>query len=416
MASSQPSKVAASAPQREAVPDDALAVMPELTRNNPEASLVFRLARSSPDASLSTTRISDWQRLLQLASNENALIALLGWLRRLPDGEIPPDVERQLVILALDRSFRMRRLQERLEEAIQALNSRGIEPLLLKGAALAYTVYGSFAARTMRDIDLLVRVERVNDARAIMLELGWVLDPELPGDKGYSAHHHLPPLRDASASGQRLEIHRALLPEGHPFVFKEDEIWNASRPIRVGSGRALVMHPSHQAAHIAIHFAWAHMLSLGGWHAFRDLSALDASGTLDWDDFAQTSRRWRASTCAYWTLTLGAAVSGLAVPARLLRQLRPVMPEFVRSFLTRHFITGLSGVDRRCPSARLTRALWTLAVQPQWSGHDAVRPWRVSLGLTSALEEMAGRSTGLPSQPRFLRMRRWGRYISEILA
>lgn len=414
MASPLNRTVAVSLPQSEAVSDDPCGSVLESMRDDPEASLVFRLARSSFEASPGVQRVTDWPRLLQLASDENALIALLGWLRHVAPFDVPADVERHLVILALDRSFRMRRLQERLGEAIHALNSIGIEPLLLKGAALAYTVYGSFAERPMRDIDLLVRVDRVNDARAIMLELGWVLDAELPGDKSYSAHHHLPPLRDVS--GQRLEIHRALLPEGHPFLFKEDEIWSASLPIRVGSGHARVMHPSHHAAHIAIHFAWAHMLNLGGWHAFRDLSTLNASGTLDWDDFARTGRRWRASSCVYWTLRLGRIVSGLAVPAGFLKQLRPVMPEFVRRLLTRHFIRGLAGGDRRCPSARLTRALWTLAVQPQWSGHRAVRPWRVSLALMSALEERAERSASSPRQSRFAQMRRWGSYISEIVA
>jgi hypothetical protein len=387
------------------------------TLAGPAARLVFRLARSDASDRLEFdfSAVRDWHHVLRLASDENALIALRRGIGRLQRGTIPIDVERQLAILSLDRELRMRRLQERLEESIEALNAVGIEPLLLKGAALAYTLYGSFCARPMRDVDLLVRPARADQARTIMLDLGWALDSELPGDSSYEAHHHLPPLRDLTGSGLRLEVHRALLPFGNPFRFDEDEIWSASRPVRVGAGQALVMHPSHHAVHIAVHFAWAHMLDLGGWHAFRDLGTLASSGALDWDDFVRTGSRCGASTCCYWTLRLARALAELPVSDRVLRRLRPAVPEFVRRRLTRHFVRGLARSGDACPSARLKRVLWSIAMQPGLSGHGRVRPWRVSLDLMDALEEKDGPSNREWSASLFTQMGRSGRYISEIL-
>src|SRR5689334_7261332 len=177
-----------------------------------EADFLFRLARS-PRGAEETPRLgptANWQRLLQVASNANAVIALREHLELAAEA-VPIDVMRSVAILALDRQFRMRCLEKRLDEALVALNQAGIEVLLLKGAALACTLYGAFTARPMRDIDLLVRRERGDEARDVMLQLDWENDPELPGDVSYGSHHHLPPLRDLRGSGLRLEIHRGLL-------------------------------------------------------------------------------------------------------------------------------------------------------------------------------------------------------------
>ncbi|HKW49359.1 MAG TPA: nucleotidyltransferase family protein [Gemmatimonadaceae bacterium] len=385
---------------------------------HPEVDLVFRLAarERTPHQGMSFASVGDWRRLVQFASDENALIALRGRLKDRDGDAIPVEVERQIAILSLDREFRMRRLQQRVEDSIAALNQAGIEPLLLKGAALAYTLYGSFEARPMKDVDLLVAPDRADEARAIMLKQGWALDPELPGDERYDTHHHLPPLRDLTASGLRLEIHRGVLPLGHPFHFTDDVIWRAARRVKVGNGHALVMHPSHHAVHIAIHFAWAHMLNLGAWHAFRDLSHLAARDVLDWTHFARTAEEWGASTCCYWTLRLGQSLASVAVPEAVLRRLAPGIPEFVRRPLTRHFARALARSDVGCPSARLNRALWTLAMQPERCGHRAIRPWLVSLDLLSAFDEktlLQGR--GRPASA-LLRLRRSSRYLTEILA
>jgi len=380
-----------------------------------EADFLFRLARS-PRGAEETPRlgaIANWQRLLQVASNANAVIALREHLELAAEA-VPVDVMRSVAILALDREFRMRCLEKRLDEALVALNQAGIEVLLLKGAALACTLYGAFTARPMRDIDLLVRRERGDEARDVMLQLDWENDPELPGDVSYGSHHHLPPLRDLRGSGLRLEIHRGLLASGHPFHLTDDEIWRAARLVRVGQSQALVMHPSHHAVHIAIHFAWSHMLRMGAWHAFRDLGLLTDSGTLDWNDFMSTASRWRAASCCYWTLRLAAALSHVPVPEPVLAQLQPRFAARLGGPLVRHLVNVLLQ-SKVCPSLRLDRALWSLAMQPRREGHGDVRPWSVSQDLLFALDE------GEQTTKRFFvsplaQMGRSGRYISEIFA
>src|SRR6185436_3396325 len=59
---------------------------------------------------------TDWDRLLQIAWDENAIGSLRDYCGRLPAGLVPLEVERRLACLTLERDFRMRVLEKRLEE------------------------------------------------------------------------------------------------------------------------------------------------------------------------------------------------------------------------------------------------------------------------------------------------------------
>jgi hypothetical protein len=237
----------------------------------------------------------------------------------------------------------------------------------------------------------------------------------LPGDQSYVTHHHLPPLCDTSASGSRLEIHRALAPRGHPFRFSEEEIWNRARVVNVAAAQVLVMHPVHHAAHIAIHFAWSHMLKMGAWHAFRDLAALTKAPLFDWDDFLGVGCRWGASGCCYWTLQLGVMLADLPVPESIRWRLRPRLPDVIRGPLLRHFASGILWGDQACPSVRLDQALWTLAMQPRRDGHGSTRPWSVSRDLHDARRASASVTSERIPSSTFRRLRYSARYLSEIV-
>ena len=62
---------------------------------------------------------------------------------------------------------------EVLGQTLEALSAVNTPLLLLKGPALAETVYGNVALRVMGDADLTVPVERVQECRQVLLELGY---------------------------------------------------------------------------------------------------------------------------------------------------------------------------------------------------------------------------------------------------
>ena len=382
-----------------------------------EARLVFQLAGASPQwvaADADATSL-EWSLVLQLAAQENAVFAVRDHLRRFSPGMVPTAVERQVTILSLDREFRMRRLRQRFEESVAALNATGSVPLLLKGAALASTTYGSFVARPMRDIDFLVNAGDAQAVGNLMLRTGWIHDPSLPDNRIYAGHHHLAPLLDGSGTGLRLEIHRELLPAGHPFRYTINELFASARSASVGSGRALVMCAAHHAVYAAIHFAWSHMMQVGSWHTFRDLITIERAGDLDWSEFAEIAKRWGAGTCCYWTLRLGRALSGLTVPGAVLHRLQPSLPRAALTRLERHFTQFLLRNELSCPSVGLDRLFWTTAIQPGRQGHGAVRPWLVSPELRVARGETMRTSSSRRVLLQMSNARRWGLYLAALL-
>ncbi len=70
-----------------------------------------------------------------------------------------------------------------LARALAALAGRGLEPVLLKGTALAYACYPDPALRTRSDTDLLIPIEARGAADAVLRELGFERGIEISGDE-----------------------------------------------------------------------------------------------------------------------------------------------------------------------------------------------------------------------------------------
>jgi hypothetical protein len=60
-----------------------------------------------------------------------------------------------------------------IRRVLRALAEAGVRPILMKGAALAYTVYSSPAARARSDTDLLIAEHQVDRTRAVLASLDY---------------------------------------------------------------------------------------------------------------------------------------------------------------------------------------------------------------------------------------------------
>jgi len=317
----------------------------------------------------------DWDRFLGLAQVERAVPVVYPRLRALAGDTIPPEVLEQLRRLALVSDFAMLYLDTRLRESLGALHNAGVRVLLLKGAALAHTVYGGVRQRPMSDIDLLVDSSCAHVARRVMLDTGW---REIVGgipEAVYEHHHHLPPLRDGRSPDLQLEVHTALFPERQPFAFDVKDLWANAKPLGAEFPKAFVPSPIHSLLHACLHFLWSHQGRFGVWRTVRDIDVLSRHPAVDWMAYSETARAARGATSCYWTLRIAEMAAGVSAPADVMRQLRPPRSGYVLRAVERHFIRNLFPVDGACPSVALDHALWELAVMPSWSGHGDVRPW-----------------------------------------
>lgn len=314
----------------------------------------------------------DWGHLVVRAEYERAFPVVADRLRDAAL-EIPSDVAAQLRSRAMVAEFAIGRLHATLDQAVATLARGEIQVLLLKGAALSRTRYPSRRLRPMGDMDLLVKPEELRRAYALLLEAGWQVrhDPAL--EEFYDQHHHLAPMHDPRGAGAKLELHRDLFTQGHPFAFGAPAVWRDAQPVEVAGTTAWVPSPEHLLLHCCIHFSWGHLMLEGAWTTFRDVGVLSRAPDLDWDRFVDTAIAARAATACYWTMSLAHRLMGASVPAGALQRLTPGLPAPVLERLARHFGSRVLGA-RRAPD-RIEHAIWELAMRPRRCGHGAVRPW-----------------------------------------
>lgn len=356
----------------------------------------------------------DWEKLGWLAERERAAPLLWAHLQSMESlaGNLPRQAA-HLQRLAMVSEFRMMHLEQRLAESLAALSHAGIEVMLLKGAALALTVYGSFTRRPMVDVDLLVHEGQARRARDVLLKAGWVSSGMEELEKFYEGHHHLPALEDGRGLEVQLELHTALFFEGNPFHFPVSDIWRRAVPVTVRGRRSYVPSSQDQLLHLCLHFAWSHMMNTGAWRTFRDLRALMDAGNLRWDEFVGLARESRGASCCFWTLRLAKDLVGVEVPGEVLDALRPPLAPSTLERVERHFIYHLLPTEALCPSVFMARTMWRVGVRPRWSGHGGVRPWDRNEKL------LVGGRRPDPVTRRALdqlrNMRGWTRYVRSVL-
>jgi hypothetical protein len=320
----------------------------------------------------------DWTHLAWLADWERASSVLWRRLSGVAADRVPGDVAESFQRLTMVTDFRALYMKERCDAVLDAFGRAGIEVLLLKGAALAHTAYGEFTDRPMGDLDILVPAERASEAWSIATGLGWAWESAVFPDARYEGHHHLPPLFDSHRTGAKLELHSRLSVPEHPFSVGFPEVRAAARRLPAPRDHVLVLDAEHQLVHVAVHFAWSHEMSFGAWRAFRDVGALEATAPVDWSLVSDVARRHQASTSCYWTFRLARRLAGVGPSDDVLQAFEVHTPRWLRGAVERHLTTQIFAREDLCPSEKIRRLMWTIALSPRRIGQGSRRPWAVT--------------------------------------
>ncbi len=208
---------------------------------------------------------------------------------------IPPAIADRIHAQSAVTEFRMAMTEAVLQDVVRRLAAENIRAMLLKGAALATTVYPSFAARPMGDIDILVRPGEAQRAWQCLVDAGWTVELA-GGERFYEGHHHLVGLMDPNGLHLVLED-----PSGHASDCRpvpprrERGVAGRAAPCSWASTTAWVPSDQHQLLHLCIHFGWSNMLFSGLGRTVRDVTSLLEPGTMDWAKFVDLARRTRSS-------------------------------------------------------------------------------------------------------------------------
>jgi hypothetical protein len=149
-------------------------------------------------------------------------------------------LRRQAAMWDLERD----RVLSRLEEA-------GLAPVILKGGALRHTVYKEPAERSLGDLDLVVPLDQLEPAQAILMALGYQLIGAAQMIEAYRRHHFHIGFRHQN--GFIVELHWALS-RGGSFDLDTQTVFSRAHttqranfpPLRLPSAEDILMHMATQ--------------------------------------------------------------------------------------------------------------------------------------------------------------------------
>jgi hypothetical protein len=164
---------------------------------------------------------------------------------------------------------------EELRTLTQILSDQRIAYIALKGPALAQVVYGSVAARSSCDLDILVRPESIPIADRLLQELGYVVEPE---DTSQSGRYHV---AYGHPKKTTLELHWRLNSQRERAPIEQTGIWNRTRGVWLGSLEIRTLGLEDTLLHSCVH-GYKHRWTRLKWSADIAYLVRRAKG-LDWD-------------------------------------------------------------------------------------------------------------------------------------
>lgn len=245
-------------------------------------------------------------------------------------------------------------------EMVQVLNAAGVPAVLLRGGALAATVYDDPAVRHCHDLAFLVQPDDLSRAAAALREAGLKPLAYSPSsDAPYAALRH--------ETSLPVELHGRLLAI-RSYDLPWAEVWPRTREVRFGDAAARVLAPADALLHVLAHaFCSASRESLrwvtDAWYVIR-------SGGVNWDQFGATAERGRLTLPVLVTLRYLAGSLGASVPEAVLVRLAAAVeraPAVERDVALRavrtgscESVTSLLGRGRGGWHVRALTVLWLL--------------------------------------------------------
>jgi len=255
----------------------------------------------------------DWELATHLASVQAVMPLVYRYLTAELAGALPADAAGSLRRAFYGNSVRNLHLARELARLTALLERGGVEPLALKGPALAVSAYGAVALRQFTDLDLLVRKSEVGRAAGILLDEGYAPragygldDLDRPGAYEIA-------MARAGALAE-IDLHWRLIPPYFPFALDGEELWRRAVRVDLEGAAVRTLAPGDHLLYLCAHGAKHGWQALGG---ICDLAELirAASPSIDWDDLRARAERAGAQRVLGLGLLLAHELLDAAVPA-----------------------------------------------------------------------------------------------------
>ena len=214
--------------------------------------------------------------------------------------------------------------QQHLGKLLTAFANDETRIVLLKGAALALTVYDQFHWRTMSDVDLLINPAQMPHIIETMQALGFILkeDEARPANLQMLSEGELQFYHPTWVYGL-VEVHWSAFPGWwlrRVTKVGNEQVWSRCQPIPNSVDPCWQLAPEDSMLHLILHLAINHQLSLSAIRTFVDMALLAEARPINWQLLWERAQAWQVQTAVAYVLHLASQF----VPLKGLDTLPPI--------------------------------------------------------------------------------------------
>lgn len=274
----------------------------------------------------------DWMAIIGLANQTLTTPALIDFVDQYAP-VLPEDLCAYVRQIYRRNVQRNERLVDQLEEAVVAMNDRGVTPVLLKGAATLAAAPGERrGVRLMSDLDIMVRPDETERAVAALRAIGYGIHAQAPRE---SRRWFVELIRSIDVG--TIDLQRAA--PGPAYLYRDTALSDYV-PAPLGRGSVRIPTPTYRALMLIIHDQfqdygyWLGDLDLRHLVELRDLNS--SVGGLDWEELTSHISGELMKNAVETQLVALAALLGVEIPHALRSRLIPRL-QFVRQLLQARF-------------------------------------------------------------------------------
>ena len=258
-----------------------------------------------------------WAYFLDRARGEGVLSFVYKRLSEIGSVQsiVPESIRRRLESSYYTVATRNTLLYEKLNNILKYFQEAEIEVILLKGVALAGTIYPDIALRPMYDIDILIHKQDFSLVEDKLKELGYINSSAYP--------------EDFHKDNMMVDVHWDLMnitrvkSRMQSYRINMDEIWKNSRIIASNGQKSRILSPEHFLMDLCLHLVLHHGLSGLIW--FIDIARLIEyyKNEIDWNRFVDGCLRYKIYKPVYYVLSYVKEILGQEIPGFVLDGLKP---------------------------------------------------------------------------------------------
>lgn len=268
---------------------------------------------------------ADWEEVFQGVCGNGLLGLTQRYLARQPTRAYPPLEFRQRIQEAQRiNTMRMIMMYRKIRPLLDYLTRSGLDYMVIKGPAVAYSVYPDAALRSFNDLDIVVRERDWAMMHQLLIGIGFKPEEDLPQP---------PPKLVPQAVMYELKYWHAetkLLVEVHyddilnaGLAARDVEgFWQRATMAQVDDIPVKVMSLDDQLIHLCIH-AHYHSYTRLNWLSDLAFIVRDHAARIDWERILKTVQVEEAQVGVYYSLYFLERLLGVSAPMGVMAALRP---------------------------------------------------------------------------------------------